>query len=396
MPQRIAGKIDGDIDAHVRHKHRRLAIAHGVDVVEAVESGNEALAQAAAVVRPERNSDHLETAAVMPLDQFGDQLADGMLAKIRREIRDLDALVPPSFPGDDRRRRVIDLVVDITLGAGKLERLVIAVADEDERRHDGRTVSRATACLGAQFVLPSPVAEARGAFDDAAECVRMVGIDRERAFIARGRFADTLQMLERMAPAAECIGVVGLERDGTIEACQRGVMTMHVLERKAAIVVGERASRPQREGAVVARDRRIESHQRLQGIAAVAPGVGIVGPQREHAVIAGERLLMPLECGERVATIGNRIDVIGIERQHAVVTGERLERSLELFQRNAAVVENADVVGAQGEREIAGCERLVVAFEVAQHHGAVVQRLEVAGHERERLLAALQCLVEQS
>src|SRR5437763_14591970 len=57
-----------------------------------VDGTLDARANLAAVVRPERNPDHFEARAVVPFEQTGDQVCDGMLVKIAREICESDAI----------------------------------------------------------------------------------------------------------------------------------------------------------------------------------------------------------------------------------------------------------------------------------------------------------------
>src|SRR5436309_3163756 len=77
----VALEVDRDIDFALAQQLGNLAIAVRTRRVHPVERANYPPPDVAAVVTAERDAHDLETGAVMPLDQLGDQIGGGMLVE---------------------------------------------------------------------------------------------------------------------------------------------------------------------------------------------------------------------------------------------------------------------------------------------------------------------------
>ena len=93
--EREAFEIDRDVDLELVKQLRRLVIAARTDFVEPVEAGDESRAHVAAVVGPERHSQHFEAGAVVQLEQLRHQKRRRVPMEISRHIGDAQSVVAP-------------------------------------------------------------------------------------------------------------------------------------------------------------------------------------------------------------------------------------------------------------------------------------------------------------
>src|SRR5208282_4069906 len=90
--------IDQDVDGVGMDQLSRLSVCHFADVDKAIEALLEAPAHRTPVIRAVGVSDDLKAAAVMALNQPGEQKSRRMLVEIRREIAEPDPLAQPRLP----------------------------------------------------------------------------------------------------------------------------------------------------------------------------------------------------------------------------------------------------------------------------------------------------------
>ena len=104
--------------------------------MEGVERLDHALPRRAAVVVAIGHADHFEPRPVVPLEQLRCQVGEGMLAKISRQVGDLDLVLTPGRLAPERRRRHRDLLANVILGADGMEAHLVGDIQEHERRQD--------------------------------------------------------------------------------------------------------------------------------------------------------------------------------------------------------------------------------------------------------------------
>lgn len=78
-----AFQIDSDVDLLLVEKRGDLAVALRADIVELVEGADQAPTQRALIGRAERDAEHFEASAVVPLEQLRHQVGGRVFMKIR-------------------------------------------------------------------------------------------------------------------------------------------------------------------------------------------------------------------------------------------------------------------------------------------------------------------------
>ena len=85
---RVTRQIDSDVDFQCTRPRHNLGIGHRGDIVKLIEGRREPPAHRIIARASEGKPDHLESVAVMSLEQAGRQRRDRVVAKVRREITD--------------------------------------------------------------------------------------------------------------------------------------------------------------------------------------------------------------------------------------------------------------------------------------------------------------------
>src|ERR1700674_3871932 len=107
-----------------------------------------------------------------------------MLAEIRRKISELDPVIAPNLAVPQALRRNAQAVRGEPLGACKMQRLVVAKAEQDHRIDRRLALDRAAAQFGSQPLLQVPIAQLEGAIGKLAYGELMVRRDGDRPFVA--------------------------------------------------------------------------------------------------------------------------------------------------------------------------------------------------------------------
>src|SRR5262245_20514538 len=83
---------------------------------------------------------------------------------------------------------------------------------------------------------PGPVAYFVQAIGSAAECISVIGLERQRLVVARQRLRGALELAQYVAAIVERVGIVRLERQRPVVVRQRLLKALELAERIAAIV----------------------------------------------------------------------------------------------------------------------------------------------------------------
>ena len=86
--RRVPLQIDCDVNVQITDQFGSLRIQLGGDVEEPVKGFDQTRSNCAAIVRPERNSDHLEAFSVVKFEELGHDIRGDMPVKVRRQIGD--------------------------------------------------------------------------------------------------------------------------------------------------------------------------------------------------------------------------------------------------------------------------------------------------------------------
>src|SRR3984893_5894629 len=121
-------KVDSDIDLKIVDEPRNVLVALHSAIDELVKAGRQSRPHVAAVIRAERHPDYFEARAIVPLEQFGDQIGDRMTAEIAGEIRDPDLVVAPDRARSKTLRDGIKAVQSVVLRACEVQRRIVVVA----------------------------------------------------------------------------------------------------------------------------------------------------------------------------------------------------------------------------------------------------------------------------
>src|ERR1700677_1198398 len=133
-------QVDGDIDLHVPGELRDLPVGSLPHVDEAVKAGRKTLPHGIRPIRPERETDDLESSTVMQLEQAGRQLRGGMIVIVRGEVAD-SYLVVPGLPSDGfKGAGECGAVLRANRGGATLQGRIIVHEDYRMRLHGPPTV----------------------------------------------------------------------------------------------------------------------------------------------------------------------------------------------------------------------------------------------------------------
>jgi hypothetical protein len=220
-----------------------------------------------------------------------------------------------------------------------MQRRVVVQPDQRERVDDRLLLGDQRGQPLREFCRPRPVANGERGFGKAAEGIRVVRPECDRAIITCDRLGVALELVQRVAAVEQRLGVVRPQRQRPVEACQRLVVAHELLERAAAIV------------------------ERL----------GIARPQRQRAVVARQRLLVALEALQRIAAVVVRLD----EVRSASTWSKLASASSYRLSRCSALPRllSASTKSGRSASLVAARERLVVAPQFAQDETLVRQRL---------------------
>ena len=178
-------------------------------------------AHLAVVVGAERNSEHLETRAVVQLEQLRDQKGGGMLVEIAGQIGNPHLAVTIGLSGPQRRRPQRHLVAGVVPGAFELQRGVVAEAQKHPRIDDRPPGPNARVELGGERGGRRPVADRERAMGHAVERMRMMRLQPERLLVVRKRLLVALEEPGGVAAVEQRIDVVALDRQRLVVAGDR-------------------------------------------------------------------------------------------------------------------------------------------------------------------------------
>lgn len=131
----MAVQVHGDVGLARFQQCRDFRVAFAAHIFEMVEGPPDACAHRAPVVRPEGNAGDLEAAAVMALEQFGQELCRGMLVEVGGKIGQPDPVMAVSRShGRLCVRR--NGAADIILGTTALKRGVVAITQQNKGLND--------------------------------------------------------------------------------------------------------------------------------------------------------------------------------------------------------------------------------------------------------------------
>jgi hypothetical protein len=99
----VAVDVDQDIDAVVGDALGGLVVRHWADVGEVLDRRADAGVQAIAGLRPAVVGEDLDLLLVVHLEQLGHQVADGVVAQVRRDVADARAAAGQMSMGASRR-----------------------------------------------------------------------------------------------------------------------------------------------------------------------------------------------------------------------------------------------------------------------------------------------------
>ena len=96
VSRRMTVQIDQDVDLVLENALRRLGVVELADVDEGVTIPLDSFPVGAAVIVPVGIGDHAEGIPVVAFEKAGDQVGDGMVAKIARQVSKCDFCIRPA------------------------------------------------------------------------------------------------------------------------------------------------------------------------------------------------------------------------------------------------------------------------------------------------------------
>ncbi len=251
----------------------------------------------------------LEPLTVMFPNERQQISADDMLAKVGRDIADLQAAIG---------RPVVEVRLNgfcQGLGVASVPAAVFFVERPD-------------IAAGAEKLRVEQVA------------VQLGTVRRQfhRAAAGGDRFLQFPLVLEGSAQVAVRLGIVGLEFQCPAATGDRFVQVSLPLEGNAQVVVRLGIVGLQFQRAAVAGDRFVEFPLLLQGQAQVVVGLGEVRLEFQCAATAGDSVVKLPAVFQGQAQVAVRLGIVGLEFQRAAVAGDRFVRLSHLLQGNAQVI----------------------------------------------------------
>jgi hypothetical protein len=95
---------------------------------------------------------------------------------------------------------------------------------------------------------------------------RKVGLERQRAVVARQRLVEPLQLLQRNAAVVEGLRIVGLERERLVVARQRLVKPLQLFQRNATVVEGLSMRDPLQAGSLARWEGWLDRYERRAAV----------------------------------------------------------------------------------------------------------------------------------